>query len=103
MTSNNLPFNPYNDKFNLEQNILRLPTKFNKMIYFSNKATNLTKQYDENMKKLSENSFLYYFNKIRIYYLNFKRSETQLKYNIDNFKIDRIKYIYKQTIKIKKK
>ena len=62
MTSNNLPFNPYNDKFNLEQNILRLPTKFNKTFTFQIKQL-IIKQYDENMKKLSENSFLFILTK----------------------------------------
>lgn len=93
MYTDNLPFNPYNNKFNLEQKLLKLKTKFNKIVYFSNKVILLDKNYDDNMKKISENTFLYYFNKIRIYYLNYKRSERQLKENILNFKIDKMKHI----------
>ena len=93
MTSNNLPFDPYNDKFNIEQTLLKLSTKFNKISYFANNIISLTKEYDKNMKHESKNTFMYYFNKVRIYYLNHKRSDRQLKTNITNFKKDLIKHI----------
>ena len=93
MTSNNLPFDPYNDKFNIEQTLLKLSTTFNKITYFSNNISSLSQEYDYNMKQQSKNTFMYYFNKIRIYYLNHKRSNRQLKTNISNFKKDVMKHI----------
>ena len=98
-----------NPNFKMGDNILqsilfKFPTKYNKILLFKNNLLYLQKKDLDNLKLNSKNNLFMLFNKLRIYYLNYKICLDKYKNNELKLRNDILEYIKNNpNLSIKKK
>ena len=66
------------------------------------KSLTINENVNKEMYLLSENNYMYYFNKIRIYYLNYIKSKNRFIENNKKLRIDVLDFIKKNDFQIQK-
>jgi len=90
--------NPVN---NIEDALLLYETQYNKIIYMKNSLT-ISEFDNKDMYSKSENAYMYYFNKIRIYYLNYIKSKERFIKNNAQLRTDTLEFIKTHNLEVEK-